>query len=89
MIKGGCSNRRNLYIYQKANQRALRQTFNKDANINNVFNANVGDVIFDSDNNKYEVVERKKKERNKFKMINKAPRFVADKRDRVRLQVKR
>jgi len=29
-----------------------------------VFNANVGDVIFDSDNNKYEVVERKKKEIN-------------------------
>ena len=38
-----------------------------------MFNANVGDVIFDSDNNKYEVVERKKKEINKFKMINKAP----------------
>ena len=53
-----------IYIYQKANQRTLRQTFNKDANINNVFNANVGDVIFDSDNNKYEVMERKKKEIN-------------------------
>ena len=66
-----------IYIYQKANQHALRQTFNKDANIVNVFNANVGDVIIDSDNNKYEVVERKKKEINSIREIINKMRLVA------------
>ena len=66
-----------IYIYQKANKHALRQTFNKDANIVNVFNANVGDVIVDSDNNKYEVVERKKKEINSIREIINKMRLVA------------
>lgn len=66
-----------IYIYQKANQHALRQTFNKYANIVNVFNANVGDVIVDSDNNKYEVVERKKKEINSIREIINKMRLVA------------
>ena len=66
-----------IYIYQKANQHALRQTFNKDANKVNVFNANVGDVIIDSDNNKYEVVERKKKEINSIREIINKMRLVA------------
>ena len=66
-----------IYIYQKANQHALRQTFNKDANIVNVFNANVGEVIVDSDNNKYEVVERKKKEINSIREIINKMRLVA------------
>lgn len=66
-----------IYIYQKTNQHALRQTFNKDANKVNVFNANVGDVVIDSDNNKYEVVERKKKEINSIREIINKMRLVA------------
>ena len=66
-----------IYIYQKANQYALRQVFNKEANINNIFNAKIGDVISDADGNYYEVVVRSKKEINSIRETINKMRLVA------------